>query len=35
MAAAVAMLEDLDVPPRVAAAAEEWLRSLAAAGAER
>lgn len=29
MAAAVAMLEELGVEPRVAAAAEEWLRSLA------
>lgn len=32
MAAAVAMLDELDVPPRIAAAAEEWLRSLAAQG---
>jgi 3-hydroxyisobutyrate dehydrogenase-like beta-hydroxyacid dehydrogenase len=30
MAAAVAMLEELDVEPRVAAASEAWLRSLAA-----
>lgn len=28
MAAAVAMLDELEVPPRIAAAAEEWLRSL-------
>jgi 3-hydroxyisobutyrate dehydrogenase-like beta-hydroxyacid dehydrogenase len=32
MAAAVAMLEELDVEPRVAAASEAWLRSLAASG---
>jgi 3-hydroxyisobutyrate dehydrogenase-like beta-hydroxyacid dehydrogenase len=31
MAAAVAMLEELAIEPRVAAAAEAWLRSLAAA----
>jgi 3-hydroxyisobutyrate dehydrogenase-like beta-hydroxyacid dehydrogenase len=35
MAAAVAMLNDLGVPPRIAAASEEWLRSLDAASAER
>jgi 3-hydroxyisobutyrate dehydrogenase-like beta-hydroxyacid dehydrogenase len=29
MAAAVAMLDELEVPPRIAAATEEWLRSLA------
>jgi len=29
MAAAVAMLEELGVEPRVAAASEAWLRSLA------
>jgi hypothetical protein len=29
------MLEDLGVPPRIAAASEQWLRSLAAASAER
>jgi 3-hydroxyisobutyrate dehydrogenase-like beta-hydroxyacid dehydrogenase len=34
MAAAVAMLDDLGVPPRIAAASEQWLRSLAAS-AER
>jgi 3-hydroxyisobutyrate dehydrogenase-like beta-hydroxyacid dehydrogenase len=28
MAAAVAMLDELEVPPRIAAAAEQWLRSL-------
>jgi hypothetical protein len=28
MAAAVAMLEELEVEPRVAAASEAWLRSL-------
>jgi 3-hydroxyisobutyrate dehydrogenase-like beta-hydroxyacid dehydrogenase len=28
MAAAVAMLDELEVPPRIATAAEEWLRSL-------
>jgi 3-hydroxyisobutyrate dehydrogenase-like beta-hydroxyacid dehydrogenase len=32
MAAAVAMLEELEVEPRVAAAAEAWLRSLARSG---
>jgi len=35
MAAAVAMLDDLGVQPRIAAATEQWLRSLAAASAER
>jgi 3-hydroxyisobutyrate dehydrogenase-like beta-hydroxyacid dehydrogenase len=35
MAAAVAMLDDLGVSPRIAAASEQWLRSLAAASAER
>jgi 3-hydroxyisobutyrate dehydrogenase-like beta-hydroxyacid dehydrogenase len=35
MAAAVAMLEELGVEPRVAGAAEAWLRSLAASGAPR
>jgi 3-hydroxyisobutyrate dehydrogenase-like beta-hydroxyacid dehydrogenase len=35
MAAAVAMLEELGVEPRVAAASEAWLRSLAASGARR
>ena len=33
MAAAVEMLEELEVAPHVAAASEAWLRSLAAAGA--
>jgi len=32
MAAAVEMLDDLEVPPRIAAAAEDWLRSLAHQG---
>jgi 3-hydroxyisobutyrate dehydrogenase-like beta-hydroxyacid dehydrogenase len=35
MAAAVAMLEELGVEPRVAAASEAWLRSLAGSGARR
>jgi 3-hydroxyisobutyrate dehydrogenase-like beta-hydroxyacid dehydrogenase len=35
MAAAVAMLEELGVEPRVAAASEAWLRSLAGTGARR
>lgn len=35
MAAAVAMLEELGVEPRVAAASEAWLRSLARSGAAR
>jgi 3-hydroxyisobutyrate dehydrogenase-like beta-hydroxyacid dehydrogenase len=35
MAAAVAMLEELDIEPRVASASEAWLRSLAAAGSPR
>jgi hypothetical protein len=32
MAAARAMLEELGVPPRIAAASEAWLRSLRDAG---
>jgi 3-hydroxyisobutyrate dehydrogenase-like beta-hydroxyacid dehydrogenase len=35
MAAAVAMLEELEVEPRIAAASEAWLRSLAGTGAPR
>lgn len=35
MAAAVAMLEELGVEPRVAAASEAWLRSLVGSGATR
>jgi 3-hydroxyisobutyrate dehydrogenase-like beta-hydroxyacid dehydrogenase len=35
MSAAVAMLEELGVEPRVAAASEAWLRSLAGTGARR
>ena len=35
MAAAVAMLEELDVEPRVAAASEAWLRSLVGSEATR
>jgi 3-hydroxyisobutyrate dehydrogenase-like beta-hydroxyacid dehydrogenase len=35
MAAAVAMLRDLEVPPRIAAASEQWLRSLASETADR
>jgi 3-hydroxyisobutyrate dehydrogenase-like beta-hydroxyacid dehydrogenase len=35
MAAAVAMLEELGVEPRVSAASEAWLRSLAGTGARR
>jgi len=35
MAAAVAMLEELEVEPRVAAAAEAWLRSLASSAVAR
>jgi 3-hydroxyisobutyrate dehydrogenase-like beta-hydroxyacid dehydrogenase len=35
MAAAVAMLDELGVSPRIAAASEQWLRSLAAGSAER
>jgi hypothetical protein len=35
MAAAVAMLEELGVEPRVAAASEAWLRSLAGSEARR
>jgi 3-hydroxyisobutyrate dehydrogenase-like beta-hydroxyacid dehydrogenase len=35
MAAAVAMLEELDVEPRVSAASEAWLRSLAASQVSR
>lgn len=35
MAAAVAMLGELEVPPRIAAAAQEWLRSLAGEGGNR
>jgi 3-hydroxyisobutyrate dehydrogenase-like beta-hydroxyacid dehydrogenase len=35
MAAAVAMLEELGVEPRVAAASEAWLRSLAGSEAHR
>jgi 3-hydroxyisobutyrate dehydrogenase-like beta-hydroxyacid dehydrogenase len=35
MAAAVAMLRDLEVPPRISAATEQWLRSLASETADR
>jgi 3-hydroxyisobutyrate dehydrogenase-like beta-hydroxyacid dehydrogenase len=35
MAAAVAMLDELEVEPRIASASEAWLRSLAAAGSRR